>query len=72
MFVLSLTRTNIRSRMNVDKEGNIMEKILESANNNKVIILFVITVLLLTTYMGLGERKLANVSSNDSSILETK
>lgn len=41
-----------------------MEKVLENVGSNKVIILFVITVLFFTMYMGLSERKLASVRNN--------
>lgn len=47
-----------------------MEKVLESVNNNKIIILFVATVLILTMYMGLSERKLSSIQNNN--IAQTK
>ena len=48
-----------------------MEKIMERMNGNIIIILFVVTILSSTIFMGLSERKLANVSSNNSNIVKT-
>ena len=40
-----------------------MEKALRRIGGNSIIILFVMVVLVSTMYMGLSERKLANVSN---------
>lgn len=48
-----------------------MEKVLERLNGNVLIVLFVVTILSSTIFMGLSERKLASVSSNNSNIIET-
>ena len=45
-----------------------MEKVLRKVNDNGMIILFVVTILVMTFYMGISERKLAMASSFDSTI----
>lgn len=50
-----------------------MEKVLDSINENKTIILFIILVLFATMYMGLSERRLnANISNSNPAVLEIK
>ena len=66
-----MTRTNIRSRMYLVKEETYMEKVIERLNGNAVIILFVVLVLSSTIFMGINERKLANVSPENSNIVKT-
>ncbi len=45
-----------------------MEKVLRKVNDNGMIILFVVTILAMTFYMGVSERKLAMASSIDSTV----
>ncbi len=45
-----------------------MEKVLRKVNENGMIILFVVTILAMTFYMGMSERKLAMASSIDSTV----
>ena len=45
-----------------------MEKVLRKVNDNSMIILFVVTILVMTLYMGVSERKLAMASSFDSAV----
>ena len=48
-----------------------MEKVIERLNGNVLIILFVVTILSSTIFMGLSERKLASVSPENSNLVET-
>ena len=48
-----------------------MEKVIERLNGNAIIILFVVLVLSSTIFMGINERKLANVSPENSNIVKT-
>ena len=48
-----------------------MEKAIEKLNGNVLLVLFVVTILSSTIFMGLNERKLASVSPENSNIVET-
>ena len=48
-----------------------MEKVIERLNGNVLIVLFVVTILSSTIFMGINERKLANVSPENSNIVKT-
>ena len=48
-----------------------MERAIEKLNGNVLLVLFVVTILSSTIFMGLSERKLASVSLENSNIVET-
>lgn len=49
-----------------------MEKVLRNVSENGVIILFVITVLASTLYMGISERRLSTYSGNNILSIQTR